>query len=162
MVPALLGDIRYALRGFRRRPTFAAVVVLTLAFGIGVNVGVFSLYDGILLRPLPAEEPDRLVNLVAPGPKPGSTSCNAAGDCDAVFSYAMFRDLERADGPFAAIAAHRLVQVNLGFEGEASAAVLALVVLGRRISRHAARRASIPSSRSGRNERTSFDRGYES
>ena len=49
----------------------------------------------MLLRPLPVQDPERLVNLTAPGPKPGSQSCNQAGDCDEVFSYPMFRDLER-------------------------------------------------------------------
>ena len=43
-----------------------------------------------------AASPTRLVNLAAPGPKPGSQSCNQAGDCDEVFSYPMFRDLEKA------------------------------------------------------------------
>jgi len=43
----------------------------------------------------------RLVNLSAPGPNPGSQSCNQAGDCDAVFSYPMFKDLERASSQFA-------------------------------------------------------------
>ena len=50
--------------------------------------------------------PGELVNLSAPGPKPGSTSCNQAGDCDEVFSYPMFRDLERLQTVFTGIAAH--------------------------------------------------------
>ena len=62
--------------------------------GIGANAAIFSLFDQILLSSLPVREPDQLVNLAAPGPKPGSQSCNQAGDCEAVFSYAMFRDLE--------------------------------------------------------------------
>ncbi len=48
----------------------------------------------MLLRPLPVREPERLVNLGAPGPKPGSQLLQQAGDCDEVFSYPMFRDLE--------------------------------------------------------------------
>src|SRR5688572_21199162 len=99
MLANLLSDARYCLRGFRLRPGFAVVIVLTLAFGIGVNVAVFSMYEGLLLRPLPVDEPDRLVNFGGPGPKPGGTSCNEAGSCEEVFSYLMFRDLERADGP---------------------------------------------------------------
>jgi putative ABC transport system permease protein len=122
MLSNLLNDIRYSFRGFRLRPGFAIVIVLTLAFGIGVNVAVFSMYDGLLLRPLPVDNPAGLVNLYGPGPKSGGSSCNEAGNCDHVFSYPMFRDLERADGPFAGIAAQRPIRANLGYEGQTTAA----------------------------------------
>src|SRR5690606_4142064 len=70
----------------------------------------------MLLRPLPVSDPEGLVNLSAPGPKPGSQSCNQAGDCDAVFSYPMFRDLEAAETPLAGLAAHRAFGANLAFD----------------------------------------------
>jgi putative ABC transport system permease protein len=54
-------DLKFAVRMLRRTPGFAAVVVLTLALGIGANSAIFSVIDGILLQPLPYGDPDRLV-----------------------------------------------------------------------------------------------------
>jgi putative ABC transport system permease protein len=59
----LLRNLRLALRGIRRTPGFSAAVVLTLALGIGANSAVFSAIDGVLLRPLPYPDADRLVVL---------------------------------------------------------------------------------------------------
>ncbi|MGH7337682.1 MAG: ABC transporter permease, partial [Myxococcota bacterium] len=56
-------DVRLALRGMRRQPGFAIAVVLTLTLGIAANSAIFTLVDGILLRPLPYAEPERLVRV---------------------------------------------------------------------------------------------------
>jgi predicted permease len=110
--------VRLALRTLFKTPFVTGVAILSLALGIGANTAIYSVFDQLLRRPLPVPEPSRLVNLEAPPPKPGNTSCNQAGDCDRVFSYPMFRDLERAQSVFTGIAAHCLFGANVAAHGE--------------------------------------------
>ena len=110
-------NLKLAFRALARAPFVTVVAVASLALGIGANAAIFSLFNEILLRPLPVPEPAQLVNLAAPGPKPGSQSCNQAGDCETVFSYPMFRDLERDQTVFTGVAAHRSFSANLSFKG---------------------------------------------
>jgi predicted permease len=111
-------NLRFALRTLFRSPFVTVVAVVSLALGIGANAAIFSLFNQVLLRSLPVQHPEQLVNLAAPGPKSGSQSCNNAGGCDAVFSYAMFRDLERVQTVFTGIAAHRIFGANLAYRGQ--------------------------------------------
>ena len=60
--PMLGQDIRFALRALERRPLFAAIVIGTIALGVGANTAIFSVVNGVLLRPLPYPEPDRVVS----------------------------------------------------------------------------------------------------
>jgi predicted permease len=77
-------DFRYAIRGLRKNPGFAAVAILSLALGIGANSAIFTLIDALLLRDLPVRQPKSLVQV----------SLIRLGD-KFPFSYAMFRELER-------------------------------------------------------------------
>ena len=115
-----MSQLKLALRSVTKTPFVTAVAVLSLALGIGANAAIFSLFDQILLRPLPVEAPGQLVNLAAPGPNPGMTSCSQAGGCEEIFSYEMFRDLERAQSGFSGIAAHRDFDANLAHSSQTS------------------------------------------
>ena len=100
-------NFKLAFRTLFKSPFITLVAILSLALGIGANSAIFSLFDQMLLRPLPVPNPQELVNFGAPGPNPGMNSCSQAGSCDEIFSYPMFRDLERVQTSFTGIAAHR-------------------------------------------------------
>ena len=110
-------NIRLALRALFKSPFVTLVAILSLSLGIGANSAIFSLFDQMLLRPLPVPHPEELVNFKSPGPKPGSNSCGQAGSCDEIFSYPMFRDLEAAQTSFTGIAAHRNFGGSIGYQG---------------------------------------------
>ena len=111
-------NIKLAARMLLKTPFVTAIAVLSLALGIGANAAIFSMFDQLLLHPLDVNQPSQLVNLSAPGPMPGSNSCHQAGSCEEVFSYAMFRDLEKAAGPFTGVAAHRIAGVSMAVRNE--------------------------------------------
>ncbi len=111
-------NLKLALRRLVKTPFVSLVAIISLALGIGANAAIFSLFDQTLLRALPVVKPSELVNLSAPGPRPGSNSCGQAGSCEEIFSYQMFRDLERMQTVFTGVAAHVSFGANLAYHGQ--------------------------------------------
>jgi len=78
----ILTDARYAVRQLRKNPGFTAVAILTLALGLGPTTAIFSIVNGVLLRPLPFPEPDRLVRVLEVVPKHGRLAVAPANFLD--------------------------------------------------------------------------------
>jgi putative ABC transport system permease protein len=96
-VTTFLYDLQHAARALRRHPGFLAVVVITLGFGIGINTATFSIVNAVLIRPLPFDQPGRLVALTE----------RVAGFAEnAPFSPPDFIDLQREQQSFDGIAAY--------------------------------------------------------
>ena len=122
-----MSDIRYAFRALAQRPLLTAVAVLSLSLGIGVNTAIFSMFEQLLLRRLPAPAPDEIVLVTSPGPHPGGRDTSNAGATEAIFSYPLFRDLERLETGALGLAAHRDFGANLAYRGQTLAGIGALV-----------------------------------
>jgi predicted permease len=84
-------DVRYAVRTLRQRPSFAAVALLTLALGIGATTVMFTLVNGVLLKPLPYPQPDRLIAVHG-----HSNTWNAEVFGEQNLAYPDFLDCQRA------------------------------------------------------------------
>jgi predicted permease len=118
MLDTLIQDVRHAARSLAHRPLVSAVAIISLALGIGVNTAIFSVFDRLLLARLPVPAPEELVNLTSPGPHPGNTSTDDAGGVHALFTYPLFREIERAQTSFTALAGFRDISGNLAYHGE--------------------------------------------
>lgn len=109
-------DLRFAFRALRRRPAYAALAILTIGLGVGASAAMFSVVDGVLLRPLPYPHPDQLVMVYTTIPEwRGHASLGAFWD-RGVFSYPEFVDWRTRQQSFQAAAAlsHRTVTVTGG------------------------------------------------
>ena len=99
-----LDDVQYALRSLRRAPGLSALVIATLAFGIGMTATPFSMLDALIFRPYPVPHPGNLVTLV-------STTQDKSFD---LFSYREYQDIRSHAQSFAGVIAHRPPQA-VGF-----------------------------------------------
>ena len=91
----VLQDVRYALRSLWHSKGFATVAILCLGFGIGLNATIFSIMDGVLLKPYPYDDPDRILVVGERNPKT---------DSQAGMSYLDLRDWKAANSVFTTIA----------------------------------------------------------
>lgn len=107
----VIRDVGFALRTARNAPAFSAVVLLTLALGIGATTAIFSVVNGVLLRPLPYEDPERLVMVFRTVERLGFTRSTA--------SYPDFADWREASTSFQDLAAYSSATRN--YSGESGA-----------------------------------------
>src|SRR5690349_13722415 len=104
-----MNDLRFGLRQLLKYPGFTVVAVLTLALGIGANTAIFTVAYGVLLKPLPLPQSDRLVSLWERGP---------SGKFDKVPASAQnYLDWKAGAKSFAAMTAWMPSSVNVGAEG---------------------------------------------
>lgn len=102
---ALVQDLRYAVRQLVRSPGFTVVAVLTLGLGIGANTAIFSVVDGVLLRPTPFADAERLTMVWETDRKSGTTREPA--------SVPDFLDFQRLSRRFQQLAAFAAIELNL-------------------------------------------------
>jgi predicted permease len=106
----LIADLRYAVRRLSQRPGFALIAILTIALGVGANSAIFSVVNAILLRPLPVESPDELVEIYS-----------QEGDEEPItHAYPDYLDIRVRDDLFSGVTAYTVdfFSVELGTEPE--------------------------------------------
>lgn len=105
----LAADIRFALRTFAKAPVFTAVAIISLALGIGANTAVFTLMDQVLLRALPVESPQELVQVFARGSHYGSNWGSNS------MSFPMYRDFRDRNSVFSGMLARFATSSSLSY-----------------------------------------------
>jgi predicted permease len=122
IVQTLFSDLRYSVRSLLRAPSFALAVVAVLALGIGANAAIFSIVNAVLLRPLPFDEPDRLVRIFHVPPQ-----STFPGMKRFAVSAANFYDWQRAAQSFESMVLFRGRQFALTGSGSAERVVAGAV-----------------------------------
>lgn len=116
----LIQDLKYAARVLLKSPGFVAIAVLTLALGIGANTALFSVVNGVLLRPLPYPRPNELVLV----------SEKTANFESSSISYPNFQDWRRSNSSFASLVAYRNDDFSMTGSGEAERVRVGMVSAG--------------------------------
>src|ERR1044071_9595886 len=112
---SLIKDIRYGFRGFLKHPGFTAIVVITLALGIGASTAMFSVVNSVLLKRLPYRQADRIVAIQELNPDGKRIQVTAAN----------FYDWRQQNTIFQHLAAIRVTTSNLALEDHAERLALA-------------------------------------
>ena len=111
--PAIGHNVRYALRRLQAVPGFASAVLLMIALGVGATTTVFCVVNGILLRPLPFREPERLVDLTHTIAISGRSTIDQSDG-----TFLLYQ--RHATASFESVGAYRVRDVNLGPTGDAT------------------------------------------
>src|SRR5438874_791228 len=106
---ALFRDVRFGLRMLLKTPVFTVLAVATLGLSIGANTAIFSLVNGVLLRPLPFPDPDRIIYIEGKNPAAGISQSN--------ISFLDFTDWSQQTDLFASTAAYWTGEAHLGADG---------------------------------------------
>jgi predicted permease len=115
---SFLQNLSYTLRQLRKSPGFTVTVILTLALGIGANAAVFTLFDQVLLRLLPVQQPKQLVRFNWTGGYSGGANI-FGGEMNDYFSYPMYKDLRDKNEVFAGVVAVDRTNVGVSWNNQA-------------------------------------------
>jgi predicted permease len=114
-----MAHVRFAIRTLGKTPVVTLVVVLSLGLGIGANTAIFSLLHQIILQSLPVENPGELVVVRSPAEfKGGRNSTDNSGGMESIFSYRVFRELEKRAGGVRAVAGFRNIGAVVSFQNQ--------------------------------------------
>ena len=117
----LVQDVKYSVRVLLKSRGFTAVAILTLALGIGANAAIFSLVNAVLVRPLPVEEPDKVVEIF---------TSSSSGDPWSRTSYPDYLDLREQKDTFSGVIAYSNIPFNLSTGGGNAERVNGAIVSG--------------------------------